>query len=327
MTPNVVRPTLSRLPQAQMAAFDRKIASAIDKHGPAGFLKQAAQDVLPTMIQEVREYASVTRRFVLTHGYKDEGIISFLDDKKNPVVQYVRDLGAYASVLTLDEQPKVHVLDHPEVLNVALLSIASEIGKIHEQRVLTERYGYLDRFSELAGWRIAAKEDTFFKNSVDTIISTTPAQRVNATSDAKVTRDHLADLWRAITRNNLTPVAYLMTETRLADFMDNFGFDDFDDQTRRSVLLDGPLRQMFGIPFIIAPSSERPEERVWKDDQIYAFAAPQHVGRMPILQDLMTQVSDKIDEKFEYSAVAREYYGMAIVKNTGIARLDLKPAV
>ena len=35
----------------------------------------------------------------------------------------------------------------------------------------------------------------------------------------------------------------------------------------------------------------------------------------------------KIDEKFEYSAVAREYYGMAIVKNTGIARLDLKPAV
>ena len=87
----VPRPTAS---MEKVACFNQKIEDIVRRDGVGSFLKNASQDMLPTMIQEHREYASVLRRFVLTHGAKDPGVVSFLDDQNRPVVQYVRDLGA-----------------------------------------------------------------------------------------------------------------------------------------------------------------------------------------------------------------------------------------
>ena len=317
----VPRPTAS---MEKVACFNQKIEDIVRRDGVGSFLKNASQDMLPTMIQEHREYASVLRRFVLTHGAKDPGVVSFLDDQNRPVVQYVRDLGARAAILTLDAQPAVHTLDHPDHLNVPFLSVVSDLGKIHEQRVLTQRYDYLARWAELAGWRCAAAEDSLFKTLVDQALAGLSDQVISASTDAKFTKDHLADLTRKIKVNNLVPTCFFMTETRFADFYDNFGMDEFDDVTQREVLTTGQYQSIWGIPIITAPNSERPEERVWKDNEIYCFASPQDVGRMPVLKDVEITTADQVDEKLEFSSFAREYFGLAITKSHAISKLILK---
>ena len=57
----------------------------------------------------------------------------------------------------------------------------------------------------------------------------TASQISNCSTDAKFTKDHLADLVRRIVENNLQATAFFMTEKRFTDFLDNFGMDEFDD--------------------------------------------------------------------------------------------------
>ena len=298
-----------------------KIAALIEGHGVRDFIKLATEDLLPAMITERREYLSICRKLIYTHDYKDSRVEHGIDLDKKPYCQYMFDMSTGASVLSLDEQPSVHNIEHPEVLRVPLGAIATELEKINEMRMLTQRYDYLARMQELATWAVARTEDTHFKTLIDARISSA-SMSVSASSDTAMTKDHLVALQRKIIDNGGTVKAFVMSDSRRLD-IELWDHSELDDTTRLDVQNNGPLYKIWSIPIIVLPTPERASERVWLDNQVYAFGAPEDVGRMPELMPLTIQTSDRVDEKLEYSMVGREYYGMAIVKSNACARLDL----
>ena len=347
-TPN----SINQYRAAHSAAHFQKMASMVDKAAAQAegkglsFTKWAAQDLLPMMIAESREYNSVATQLIYAHDPKDGtsytsnivakdgapssgtgggGVVFYKGQDNLDYFQYVMDLEAQAMVIVEGEIPQTRLVGHPETLDIPISTVSTERLKISEQRVLTQRYAYLNRLKDLANWQVGAQRDKRLKMLVDAAVATTnqnitvPFDAVNNTT-GRMTKTDLVNAIQYVADNGFQVSNILIPYPRLMDVF-VWGEDDLTEVKRNEILDSGAFYKIWNIPLIEAPYPEREGERVWNKNEVYLFADPQDVGRMPIVQTAKFETSPTVDERLEYEVRGREYYGMGLAKPKAVAKI------
>ncbi len=341
-TPN----SINQYKAAHSAAHFQKMASMVDKAASqadgkgVSFTKWAAQDLLPMMIAEAREYNSVATQLIYAHDPKDGtsytsnivakdgaptsstgggGVVFYKGHDNLDYFQYVMDLEAQAMVIVEGEIPQTRLIGHPETLDIPISTVSTERLKISEQRILTQRYAYLNRLKDLANWQVGAQRDKRLKMLADAAVAET-GQTVTISGGARMTKTDLVNAIQFIADNGFQVSNILIPYPRLMDVF-VWGEDDLTEVKRNEILDTGAFYKLWNIPLMEAPYPEREGERVWNKNEIYIFADPQDVGRMPIVQTAKFETSPTVDERLEYEVRGREYYGMGLAKPKAVAKI------
>ncbi len=308
-------PGLMRIKTAQDTAnADYTISQLLET--PGGFEKFAAEQ-LPTFIRETRDYEAFGRQVLLTHNITGEECQMIGNE---PYFYYAKDMNSHAAFFNDDGMiPRLQI--EGEGVNVGITSITSDDTQIYLKRLLVQRYNYLERTRELSGQAVAKIEDNKILDLVNTVLMGTGTQtdpqhmeQIVASQDATITKQHLVSLRQCITQHNIPLGNFVMSPMRVDDIL-KWGRDEIDQLTQREIMETGAKYKIFGdMKLLTSP--------IINNDEVYLFAEPEYVGRMPILKDLTVKLTETTN-KLVKGLFMFEFVGFYIASHKAVAKLVL----
>lgn len=283
---------------------------------PGGFEKFAAEQ-LPTFIRETRDYEAFGRTVLLAHNITGEECQMINNE---PYFYYAKDMNSHAAFFNDDGMvPRLQI--EGEGVNVGITSLTSDDTQIHLKRLLVQRYNYLERTRELSGQAIAKLEDNKVLDLVNTVLmgkgnKTNPQhkEQIVASTDSEVKKAHLVSLRQCISQHNIPLGNFVMSPMRLDDIL-KWGRDEIDQLTQREIMETGAKYKIFGdMKLITSP--------IVNNDEVYLFAEPEYVGRMPILKDLTVKLTETTN-KLVKGLFMFEFLGFYIASHKAVAKLVL----
>ena len=284
---------------------------------PGGFEKLAAE-VLPKYIRTTRDYNGFCRKILMVHPV-DSADVHLLNGE--PHVYYSKDLNAAAAFYGRDmEVPRYQV--EGTGVNVPIGTIASDEHTITRLRVLTEKFDYLNRTKELAAQAMVKSEDFRFINLIErgllgsSVDKKAPehADQVVTSTDTALKKAHLVALRKKLTAADLPIEAFVMRADRLED-LNAWDYKEVDQLTQREMLETGIKNSLWGIKIVTS--------RIINPNIVYLFSTPEFVGRMPILQDLAVELTQR-SNTLEKGLFMYEFLGMCLVNTKSYAKLILE---
>lgn len=307
---------------SETAEIDYSLGKLLDQ--PNGFQK-IAQEQLPTFIREVRDYESFGRSVLVAHNITNDQIQLIGNE---PFVSYAKDLNSHAAVYADDTMiPRMQI--EGDVVNVPISTISSDDATISIRRLMIQRYNYLDRVRTLSGQTIAMVEDRHILNLVEALLQGNGGDGVTAGKDGSMepqhmsqivveesdtlSKDDLVHLRKVISQHDIPVATFVMNKGRVDDIL-LWGNNEIDQLTQREMLETGAKYAFFGNKIIAS--------RVVDKEAVYVFAEPEYVGRMPILKDLATMLTDT-PNKLEKGLFLYEFVGFYLASHKAVGKLVL----
>jgi hypothetical protein len=117
---------------------------------------------------------------------------------------------------------------------------------------------------------------------------------------------------KKIEQHDLPVQALVMAPTELAYIL-KWGQAELDELSRREILETGVRYQLWGEVKLIT-------SRVIPAKTVYAFSEKEFVGRMPVLKDLSTKLTDT-PNKLEKGIFIFEFLGMYVASHKAVAKM------
>lgn len=298
---------------AETANADFSISQMLEQ--PGGFEKFAAEQ-LPTFIRETRDYEAFGRKVLVSHNVTgDECVII----NNEPYVSYQKDMNSHAAFYNDDGLIPQTAIEG-ETVNVAITTLASDDTTIYLKRLLVQRYNYLERTRELSGQAIAKLEDSKVLDLVNALLlgagtatNPTHSEQIVAATDATLKKQHLVSLRQKISVHNIPLGNFVLNQGRIDDIL-KWAHEDVDQLTQRELLETGAKYSIWGMKLITSP--------IVKYDEVYLFAQPEYVGRMPILKDLTLKLTDTPNRLIK-GLFMFEFIGFYLASHKAVAKLVL----
>lgn len=302
---------------------DVNIAKMLDM--PGG-LEKIALEKLPPFIREMRDYEAFGRKVLLTHNISSDEVVLINGE---PYKYYPKDFNSHAAFFADDgEVPRYQI--EGEGVNVGIMTIASDDTVIHLKRLMVQKYNYLERVRELSGQAIAKVEDGKILDLVNRLLmgngglGTTVAAGVitNApqhtsqivlSTGTTLAKADLVGLKKTLSQWNVPLASFVMNQGRIDDIL-LWATAEIDQLTQREILQSGVRYNIWGHKIETSP--------IIPADEVYAFAEPEYVGRMPILKDLTVRLTER-DNKLEKGLFMFEFLGMYIASQKAVGKLVL----
>lgn len=291
---------------SENAELDYSLQKLLD--APQG-LEKFATEVLPPYIREARDYEAFARKILFVH-YIVEADTHPINGE--PYIYYPKDMDSHAAIYADDGEIPQYKIEGDGV-DVGIFTVASDDTVINLKRLMTQKYNYIERVREKSGQRVGEQEDLKLLALVEGLITANQGQYhgSNATSLAK---DDLVDLKKKISQHDLQVAAFVMNPLTLDDIL-KWDDADLDELSRREILETGARYTIWGIKLI--------PNRSVAAKTVYAFADKEFVGRMPILKDITTKLTET-PNKLEKGLFIFEFIGMYLASHKAVAKMDHK---
>lgn len=299
---------------ASQAEASEKLASLLD--APGG-LEKIASDVLPDLIRTTRDYVGFARKVLVVDPVSKDDIHK--TEKGEFYVQYPKDIGAAAAFFGEEvETPDYKI--QGDVVNVPILTIASEESRIDMKRLLVEKIDYLERARDLAGQAIAQLEDYRVMMLAERLIlgastdkkAPEHSTQVVTTADTVLAKAHLVSLKKTQSRHDLVTEAFVLNMATLDDIL---AWDDNDlDQTTRRELIETGVRYTLWGTVALIPS------RLIPLNTVYSFSEKGYTGVIPELSQL-TPMLVNTDSRLIKGVFIYEYVGFALFNEKAVGKL------
>lgn len=270
-------------------------------------LERLATETLPPYIRETRDYEAFARKVLFVH-YITEADTHPINGE--PYIYYPKDLDSAAAIYGDDGEVPQYVIEGDGV-DVGIFTVASDDTTINLKRLMVQKYNYIERVRELSGQKIGEIEDKKLLSIVDGLIAANAGQAVSSSS-TKLEKDDLVDLKKKISQHDLPVAAFVMNPLTLDDIL-KWDDSDLDELTRREILETGVRYTLWGSIKLIT-------SRVVDVKTVYAFSEKEFVGRMPILKDITTKLTETAN-KLEKGLFIFEFIGMYLASHKTVAKL------
>jgi hypothetical protein len=291
---------------SENAELDYSLQKLLDS--PSG-LERLATETLPPYIRETRDYEAFARKVMFVHFITEADTHPINGE---PYIYYPKDLGSHAAIYADDGEVPQYVIEGDGV-DVGIFTVASDDTIINLKRLMVQKYNYIERVRELSGQKVGEEEDRKLLDLVEGLLATNPDQVVNSDSTS-LTKVDLVELKKKISQHDLPVEAFVMNPLTLDDVL---AWDDseLDELTRREILETGVRYQIWGsIKFITS--------RIIPVKTVYAFSEKEFVGRMPVLKDITTKLTETTN-KLEKGLFIFEFIGLYLASHKTIGKLVL----
>lgn len=283
---------------------------------PGGLEKLAAE--IPEVIRMDRDYIAFGRKVLKADPVTTDRIRENV--KGEYLVQYKKDIGSGASFFGEEVEIPTYKIEG-EVIEVPILTISSDEMTIDEKRLLVERVDYFERAKTRAAEVIAMLEDYKVLNLTEAIIrgagtdaSPTNVSQIVTTSETTLAKSHLVSLKKTQSLNDFETQAFVINQGTLDDML---AWDDADlDQTSRYELMQS------GVKFVMWKTISIITSKLIPATVVYSYAAPEFVGRMPILKDLSSKLTETPNRLIK-GVFLYEFIGFVFLNHKAVGKLLL----
>jgi hypothetical protein len=275
---------------------------------PNGFEKFAMEE-LPIFIREKRDYESFARKVILAHPVGKQDIKM---KNKKPYVVYNKDLESEAATFAQDGEVPQTIVEG-STLEVTVFPIVTNDLTIDLLELMCEQYNYIQRIRDLAVQDIGRQEDKRLISLMEKLFTVHTGQVVGVGAAETMDLAHLVKGKQKLSQWDIPLAAYAMNPARI-DEMLLWGPEIVDDTTARELLDAGIRYTLWGNVALITSTSI-------EFANIYGFAEKEYVGRMPILKDVSTQLTDG-QRKLERGLYAYEFIGMYVHSHKAICKIS-----
>lgn len=272
-------------------------------------LERLATETLPPYIRETRDYEAFARKVMYIH-YITEADTHLINGE--PYTYYPKDMDSHAALYAEDGEIPKYVIEGDGV-DVGIFTIASDDTTINIKRLMVQKYNYVERVRELSGQKVGEIEDNKLLSLMEAMFTANPGQ-VYPSTETKLTRDDLVDLKKKISQHDLPVAAFVMNPLTLDDIL-KWGENELDELSRREILETGVRYQLWG-------SIKLMTSKVIDPKTIYAFSEKEFLGRMPILKDITTKLTET-PNKLEKGLFIYEFLGMYLASHKTIGKMTL----
>ena len=300
---------------SETAGADYNLARLLDQ--PGG-LEKIALEKLPPFIRETRDYEAFGRQILVAHNVTSEELHP-IDGED--YVFYPKDMNSHAAFYGADmEVPRYQI--EGDGVNVGIMTISSDDTTINLKRLMTQKYNYLERVRELSGQAIAKAEDIKVIDLMERLLigssvdKTAPAHadQIVTSADTSLKKAHLVSLKRTLSQHDVPLAAFVMNPSRLDDVL-GWGQAEIDQLTQREILETGVKYTIWGSVKLITAA-------IITMNNVYCFAEPEYVGRMPILKDLTVRLTETAN-KLEKGLFMFEFLGIYLASQKAVGKLVL----
>ena len=275
-------------------------------------LERLATETLPPYIRETRDYESFARKVMFVHQITEADTHPV---KGEPHVYYPKDLRSHAAFYA-DDGEITQLLIEGDGVDVGIFTVASDDTTINLKRLMTQKYNYVERVRELSGQAMGMAEDFKLMQLVNALIDANEATQHVASDETTLVKDDLVDLTGTVAQHDLPVEAYVMNPLRQNDIL-KWGQDELDELSRREIIETGVRYTIWGKKIITS--------RAVPTNTIYAFADKEFVGRMPVLKDVTTKLTETAN-KLEKGLFLLEFIGMYVASHKAVGRLVINAA-
>ncbi len=290
---------------AENAEVDYSLQKLLDS--PNG-LERLATEKLPPFIREIRDYEAFSRKILFVHQITEADTVLINGE---PYIYYPKDMASHAAIYADDGEVPQLIIEGDGVY-VGIFTVSADDITINLKRLLVQKYNYIERVRELSGQAIGRTEDEKLMALADTMIAANPSQLVNSVSST-LNKNDLVELKKCITAWDLPTQAFVMNQATLDDTL-KWSRDEFDELTRREYLEMGIKYKIWDILIITS--------RAIPANTIYAFSDKEFVGRMPVLRDISTKLTET-PNKLERGLFIFEFLGMYLASHKAMAKMLL----
>lgn len=291
---------------SENAEMDYNLQKLLDT--PNG-LERLATETLPPYIRETRDYEAFARKVLFVH-YITEADTHPINGE--PYIYYPKDMKSHAALYSNDAEIPQMIVEGDGV-DVGIFTVASDDTTINIKRLMVQKYNYIERVRELSGQKVGEIEDNKLLALAEALIAANTGQAAT-TSNTKLVKDDLVDLKKKITQWDLEVACFVMNPMTLDDML-KWTASELDELSRRELLETGARYTLWGSIKIIT-------SRVIGAKVIYAFADKEFVGRMPVLKDITTKLTETAN-KLEKGLFIFEFIGMYLASHKAVAKLTL----
>ena len=276
---------------------------------PGGFEKFAMEE-LPQFIREQRDYESFARKVILAHPI---GKAQIKMRNRKPYVVYNKDMESSAATFAQDGEVPQTIVEGATV-EVTVFPIVTNDLTIDLLELMCEQYNYIQRIRDLAVQDIGRQEDKKLLSLIDELLAAGAGQNqvVSVSNTATLDKSHLVKGKQKLSQHDVPLAAFAMNPARL-DEMLLWGADDVGDVTARELLETGVRYTLWGNVALITSTSI-------PYDTIYGFAEKEYVGRMPVLKDVSTQLTEGA-RKLERGLYAYEFVGVYVHSHKAVCKI------
>lgn len=289
---------------SENAELDYSLQKLLDS--PGG-LERLATETLPPYIRETRDYEAFARKILFVH-YITEADTHLINGEA--YIYYPKDLSSSAAMYADDGEIPQYTIEGDGV-DVGVFTIASDDTTINLKRLMTQKYNYIERVRELSGQKVGEQEDLKLLALADVLIAANLGQ-VHTSTATKLEKADLVDLKKKISQHDLPVQAYVMNPLTLDDIL-KWGSAELDELTRREILETGVRYTLWGSVKLVT-------SRVIPLKTVYAFSDKEFVGRMPVLKDITTRLTESTN-KLEKGLFIFEFLGMYLASHKAVAKM------
>lgn len=289
---------------SENAELDYSLQQLLDS--PNG-LERLATETLPPYIRQTRDYEAFARKILFVH-FITEADTHLINGE--PYIYYPKDMDSHAALYADDGEVPQFIIEGDGV-DVGIFTIASDDTTINLKRLMVQKYNYVERVRELSGQKIGQVEDEKLLAMVNALITANPTQALTSTSTS-LEKNDLVDLKKKISVFDLPVEAFVMNPVTLDDML-KWNDTDLDELSRREILETGVRYTIWGSIKLIT-------SRVIPTKTVYAFSEKEFVGRMPVLKDITTKLTETAN-KLEKGLFIFEFLGMYLASHKTIAKL------
>lgn len=288
---------------SENAELDYSLQKLLDS--PNG-LEKFATEVLPPYIRETRDYEAFARKVLFVHFITEADTHPINGE---PYIYYPKDLDSHAAIYADDGEVPQYVIEGDGV-DVGIFTVASDDSVIHLKRLMTQKYNYIERVREKAGQRVGEEEDKRVLALVDALITANSGQ-LHTSTKTSLEKNDLVELKKKLSQHDLPVAAFVMNPLEMDDIL-KWDDSELDELSRREILETGVRYQLWGSVKIIPC-------RTVDTKTVYAFADKEFVGRMPILKDVSTKLTETAN-KLEKGLFIYEFLGMYVASHKAVAK-------
>jgi hypothetical protein len=273
-------------------------------------LERLATETLPPYIRQTRDYEAFARKVLFNHFITEADTHPI---KGEPYIYYPKDLDSHAAIYADDGEVPQYVIEDDGV-DVGIFTVASDDTTINLKRLMVQKYNYIERVRELSGQRIGEIEDKKLLTLADSLIATNSTTQAVTTTKTSLEKNDLVELKKAISQHDLPVAAFVMNPTTLDDIL-KWSDAELDELSRREIIETGVRYQLWGSVKLISSRSVPAKS-------VYAFSEKEFVGRMPVLKDITTKLTETAN-KLEKGLFVFEFIGMYLASHKAVAKLSI----
>lgn len=276
---------------------------------PTG-LERLATETLPPYIRQTRDYEAFSRKVLFTH-YITEADTHPINGE--PYIYYPKDMDSHAAIYADDGEVPQYMIEGDGV-DVGIFTIASDDVTINLKRLMVQKYNYIERVREISGQKIGLAEDNKLITMIEGLVTTNSTTQLATTTETSLVKADLVELKKKISQHDLPVAAFVMNPTTLDDVL-KWGQSELDELTRREIIETGVRYQLWGSIKLIT-------SRAVNTKVVYAFSEKEFAGRMPVLKDITTKLTETTN-KLEKGMFVFEFLGMYLASHKAVAKLTI----